>query len=177
LKILAYNPELLQTINIETFDNFANAALIAASMKYGNPQYVSRLVEKKPTLNYNKDAFTDGLFLAMHEDNQILFDYLLKATILASKTPDKLLTLVAMNTIKFKNNDAYFLKLLAASEQSFPAFIDEAKKLDEYTSLVQNFERRLVLRNPFMNTLSLGDQADRQEFLKKVKRFYSKVVS
>jgi hypothetical protein len=176
LKILAYNSQLLKTINIETFDDFANEELIAASMKYGNPQYVSRLLEKKPTLKYNQDAFMDGLFLAMHEDNQNLFDYLLTRTILARKTPDKMLTLVAMNTIKFKNNDAYFLKLLAASEKTFPDFINEVKTLDEYTNLVQNFERRLVLRNPFMNTLSLGEKADNEEFLKKVKRAYSKGV-
>ena len=68
------------------------------------------------------------------------------------------------------------MKLLAASEQSFREFIDQALELDEYTNLVQNFERRLVLRNPFINKLSIGNKPDNEEFLKKVKRFYSKGV-
>jgi len=178
LKILAYNPDLIKSITIDDFDDFQNRDLILQSMKYGNPQYISRLLDKKQDLPVYNEIFENGIYLAMQEDNQALFDFVLMRTIVSGKTAiiKDLLVTVALNSIKYKNNDSYFLKLLAARNEPFPAVIQEAAKLDDYSSLLQTFERRLVLRNPFINTLSLGAEESRDEFLKKVKRFYSKKV-
>ena len=171
LKIIAYNPDLLKEININTFDDFENKKLLEMSFAYGNPQYLSRMLEKKPKIVYDEDSFGFGLFLAMQEDNQPLFDFLLTQIIINDKTPDEfLLRMTAINGIKFKNNDSYFFKLLAASKKSLSEYIKQAPQLDDYQNLLQSFERRLVLQNPFIKKLAIGDATDRNDFLKKVKR-------
>ena len=78
--------------------------------------------------------------------------------------------MTAINGIKFKNNDSYFFKLLAASKKSLSEYIKQAPQLDDYQNLLQSFERRLVLQNPFIKKLAIGDATDRNDFLKKVKR-------
>lgn len=171
LKTIAYNPDLLKNITINTFDDFENKELLRMSFAYGNPQYLSRMLEKKPKIVYNTEIFTIGLYLAMHEDNQPLFDFLLTQTIINDETPeDFLLPMIAINGIKFKNNDAYFFKLLAASEKTLLEYFNKVDKFDDYSNLLQSFERRLVLQNPFINKLTLGEETDRKDFLKKVKR-------
>ena len=178
LKIIAYNPDLLKEININTFDDFENKKLLEMSFAYGNPQYISRMLEKKTKIAYDKDSFTFGLFLAMQEDNQPLFDFLLTETIINDQTPeDFLLPMTAINGIKFKNNDAYFFKLLAASKKSLFQYITQAVELDDYQNLLQSFERRLVLQNPFIKKLTLGEETDKKDFLKKVKRTASITTS
>jgi len=177
LKIFVYGFELLKEITIDTFDKFEHKELLQMSLTFGNPQYLLRLVEQKPNLEYEEQMFSAGLFLAMHEDNQPLFDFLLTKTIVSGAVPDKnMLPVFALNSMKFKNNDAYFCKLLAASGASFVDFIDNLVEIDEYANFLQGFERRLILRNPFLNTLKIGNQEENKEFLKKVKRTASITV-
>jgi hypothetical protein len=114
-------------------------------------------------------------FKAMQDDNQALFDWLLKMQIIQEKTDvGDFIKTVAMNSVKFKNNEAYFYKLLVASGQSFTEFIKEIAQMEEYSDVIKSMERRLILRNPFLNELSVGEQAERRDFLQKVKRSHSK---
>jgi len=178
LKFLETNTDLI-LFNIDQIEfnveKDVDSLLFASSVLYGVPTLISHLIEKKPNLKFDKDLFQMGFFTAMQDDNQALFDFLLKIQILSNgKDVDKFLKSVAMNSVKFKNNEAYFYKLLAASGQSFKEFITEITPMEEYSDVIKSMERRLILRNPFLNELSVGDKAERSDFLKKVKRSNSK---
>ena len=151
--------------------------LFVLALSFGIPSIISHCLEKKTKLEFDDAYFENGFFTAMHEDNQVLFDFLLKIQVVANETDiSDFLKSVAMNNIKFKNNETYFFKLMAASEKSFQTFISEIVKMDEYADIIKSMERRLILRNPFLNKLSVGDPKDREEFLRKVKRSHSKIA-
>jgi len=149
--------------------------LLIIAVTFGVPTLISHFLDKKPNIKFDNELIKLAYFKAMQDDNQALFDWMLKLQILSNnKDVDEFLKTVAMNSVKFKNNEAYFYKLLVASGQSFTEFIKEIKIKDEYSDVIKSMERRLILRNPFLNELSVGDQADRSDFLKKVKRSSSK---
>ena len=152
-----------------------NMATLGVYLMHGIQTGISQLLDKKPNLDFDKNVFELGFFQAMQDDNQALFDFLLKTQILSGeKDMDAFLKAVAMNSVKFKNNEAYFFKLLAVSKQKFSDFITDIKEREEYSDVLKSMERRLVLRNPFLNKLSVGEKKDRMDFLLKVKRSNSK---
>ena len=173
LKLLVVPNMVIIRFMIEN-DNLKDS-LLTLAVTFGVPTLISHFLDKKPNITFDKDLFQMAYFKAMQDDNQALFDWMLKIQILSDeKEVDEFLKSVAMNSVKFKNNEAYFFKLLAASGQSFTDFIKEIATMEEYSDVVKSMERRLILRNPFLNELSVGEQTERQEFLKKVKRSHSK---
>lgn len=163
---VAYDPENFKYVSKGDFEPGALGPgaehVLATSLKYGNPHYITKLIAKPPVKRIGEADVINGYFLAMHDENNALFDYIAnyaEKPIESDDNNDLLFLLeVALNCVKTRNNDTYLFKLILANNLTWTVmcqklviyFLGQPANID----LLVSVDRRQTLRNPLLVHLS-----------------------